>query len=222
MAYSKFKDDSPEQTIRKIKNIYLNKLGLSMDLKVSKRLDGIYSATLTDSKAMWNTCGKGTSDLYCAASAYGESVEHLCNFFAYEIANLSEEANTAYGFEKYPDEIERDLGDICTEIPDMLFDLRQAYSLVEKKEISDGELIKLWKKFLCRDQVPFVPYYSIKTGKYRNVPEHVIYYLCGSNGGGAGNTPEETIGHACDEILERYAKYNILGNCETRDAHSQS
>ena len=33
--------------------------------------------------------------------------------------------------------------------------------------------------------------------------------LCGSNGGGAGNTPAEAIGHGLDEICERYAKQQI-------------
>lgn len=209
MAYNKYKDDTPEQTIERIREIYQKKLGLEMDLKVNKRVDGIYSATLTDTSAMWNTCGKGTSDLFASASAFGESVEHLCIFFAYEIANLSDEANKACGFEKYPDEVMKDLSEMQTEFPDMILDLRQAYGLFDEKKTSDDELIKLWKKLLHREEVPFVPYYSVRTGQYKFVPENMIFYLCGSNGGGAGNTPEEAIGHACDEIMERYVKYNI-------------
>ena len=118
MKYSKYKDASPEETIKTIKKIYDEKLGLKLKLNVSKRIDGIFSATLTDIDAGWNTCGKGTSDLFCAASAYGESVEHLCNYFAYEITNLSKEANEAFGFEKYPDEVKKDLTYIYTEMPD--------------------------------------------------------------------------------------------------------
>lgn len=55
----------------------MKRLGLELELKINKRMDGIYSATLTDKDTMWNTCGKGTTDLFCAASAYGKSVEHL-------------------------------------------------------------------------------------------------------------------------------------------------
>ena len=209
MKYSKYKDASPEETIKTIKKIYDEKLVLKLKLNVSKRIDGIFSATLTDIDAGWNTCGKGTSDLFCAASAYGESVEHLCNYFAYEITNLSKEANEAFGFEKYPDEVKKDLTYIYTEMPDMLLDLRMAYGLVRNKMIPDEKIIELWKKFLHRDIVPFVPYYSIKTRKYKMVPENMIFYLCGSNGGAAGNTPEEAIGHACDEIIERYVKHKI-------------
>ena len=103
MGYSKYKDSAPEKTIDRIKKLYKERLGLELELSVKKRIEGIYSATLTDKKAMWNTCGKGTTELFCTASAYGESVEHLCNYFAYEIANLSQESNEAFGFEKYPD-----------------------------------------------------------------------------------------------------------------------
>lgn len=209
MGYSKYKDSAPEATIERIKKLYLEKLDLELKLDVSKRVDGIYSATLTDTDAMWNTCGKGTSDLFCSASAYGESVEHLCNYFAYEIANLSEEANRAYGFEKYPDEVVKDLSEIQTELPDMLSDLREAYTCTGSKSSSDNDILQLWKRFLKRDKIPFVPYYSVKTQQYKLVPENLVFYLCGSNGGGAGNTPEEAIGHACDEILERYVKHQI-------------
>lgn len=209
MGYSKYKDSTPEETVERIKYLYKTRLGLELELKINKRIDGIYSATLTDKAAMWNTCGKGTTDLFCAASAYGESVEHLCNYFAYEIANLTPDSNEAYGFEKYPDEKVMDLNAIVNELPDVLIDLREAYGLVSGKTTSDDDLIALWKKMLKRDSVPFVPYYSVKEGKYRYVPENMIFYLCGSNGGGAGNTPEEAIGHACDEIMERYVKYTI-------------
>jgi len=209
MAYSKYKDATPEATVERIKGIYKQRLGLELELKVAKRIDGIFSATLTDKSAMWNTCGKGTTEAFCSASAYGESVEHLCNYFAYEIANLANESERAYGFEKYPDEQIKDLSEIKNELPDMLHDMREAYGLVSGKKTSDEALIELWKKMLRRNDVPFVPYYSVKEKKYRLVPENMIFYLCGSNGGGAGNTPEEAIGHACDEIMERYVKYDI-------------
>jgi len=209
MSYSKFKDSAPEATVERIRQIYKDRLGLELELDVSKRLEDIYSATLADRQAMWNTSGKGTSEAFCAASAYGESVEHLCNYFAYEIANLSDEANAACGFEKYPDETLMDLACVKTECPAMLSDMHESYSLVSERKADDDTVIELWKEFLGRDRVPFVPYYSVRTGKYVNVPENMVFYLCGSNGGGAGNSPEEAIGHACDEILERYVKYSI-------------
>lgn len=212
MPYKKYKDALPEETVARIKKLYKEKLNLELHLSVSERLDGVYSATLTDKNGGWNTCGKGTTASYCAASAYGESVEHLCNYFAYEIANLTSEANKACGFEKYPDEVLKDLSDIRNDLPDMLLDLREAYRLSTGNTASDEHIIDLWKKFLQRSNIPFVPYYSLKNKCYKYVPENMIFYLCGSNGGGAGNTPEEAIGHACDEIMERYVKFNIYMN----------
>ncbi len=212
MIYEKYKDERPDVTVQNIKEIFKNTLGLEMELRVSERIEGIYSATLTDKKAFWNTSGKGTTEAFCAASAYGESIEHLCNYFAYDIDNLSKEAVSSYRFEKYPDETIKDLCEIEKEIPDMLLDIEAAYSMNGKEETSNEEMIKLWKKFLGRDKVPFVPYYSVKEGQYKKIPEDLVFYLCGSNGGGAGNTAEEAIGHACDEILERYVKYTIYMN----------
>lgn len=209
MSYDKYKDSSPEDTIERIDGLYRDKLGLHLKLVTSKRVEGVYSATLSDVEGMWNTCGKGTTELFCAASAFGESVEHLCNYFAYDTAILSEESNMAFDFEKYPDEELNDLSAIKECCPDMLLDMRQAYTYLEDKTISNDDLIQLWKKYLGREKVPFVPYYSVRQKQYVMVPETMMYYLCGSNGGAAGNTIEEAIGHACDEIMERFVKHTI-------------
>ena len=45
MGYSKYKDSTPEETIEKIKHLYKIHLGLELELKINKRIDGIYSAT---------------------------------------------------------------------------------------------------------------------------------------------------------------------------------
>lgn len=209
MSYNKFKDRDPYDTIQIIQKIYKEKLNLELDLSVHERVNGIYSATLSDRNAKWNTCGKGTTEAYCSASAYGESIEHLCNYFAYDITNLSAEANSAYGFEKYPDEIVKSIEELYNECSDVILDLQEAYQLSANIVPKAQDVINLWKDFLERESIPFVPYYSIKTKRYVNIPESIIYYLCGSNGGGAGNTPQEAIGHACDEILERYVKFVI-------------
>ena len=41
MKYSKYKDASPEETIKTIKKIYDEKLGLKLKLNVSKRMESI-------------------------------------------------------------------------------------------------------------------------------------------------------------------------------------
>lgn len=221
MAYEKYKDAIPEDTIARIQRIYQEKLDLTLDLCLSKRSDNIYSATLSDRRAHWNTCGKGTTDLFCSASAYGESMEHICNYFAYDLSVLSEEAKHSNNFERYPDEVLLPVSTLANN-PDMMLDIRQAYGRLNKKNISDDDLLKLWSEFLGRETTPFVPYYSVKSGSFRLIPDELVFFLCGSNGGGAGNTPEEAIGHGCDEILERFVKYEIYSKQLTPPAIPRS
>lgn len=209
MMYKKYKDAKPESTVNKIINMLEAKLNIKMSLKITERANGIFSGILYDPKAMWNTSGKGTTEEYCAASAYGEAVEHLCNFFAYETAILSKEAIEALGFEKDPNESIMDVNELSNESSDVLLDLHESYSLLTGRVASDNDLIMLWKNFLNRESIPFVPYYSVKSKRFKLIPHDIVFYLCGSNGGGAGNSPEEAIGHACDEILERFVKFSI-------------
>ena len=70
MSYSKHKDAPPEQSVAMAKIIFDN-LGIKPDIEVTERLRGVFSSTLTDRAGSWVTCGKGTTEEYCLASAYG-------------------------------------------------------------------------------------------------------------------------------------------------------
>lgn len=67
-------------------------------------------------------------------------------------------------------------------------------------------------RYFCQDE-DFNTAHSLAT-LMDQVGQHqgniVIIRLCGTNGGGCGNTPEEAIGHALDEIIERWCKYTIF------------
>ena len=67
VAYNKFKDALPEDTIMRIRSIY-RKLGVSLKCNTEEKVRGIFSATVTDTVNGWNTCGKGTTAAYCQAS----------------------------------------------------------------------------------------------------------------------------------------------------------
>lgn len=57
MAYSKYKDAPPEETIKRIKECF-SKVGIDLKHKVSKRMDGIYSSVVFDDKDGWSTARK--------------------------------------------------------------------------------------------------------------------------------------------------------------------
>lgn len=209
MTYSKHKDASPQDTVRLIRNAF-DALDVDLKLHLDKRVDGIFSATLADSRHGWNTSGKGTSPDFCTASAYGEAIEHFCNYFAYDLECVSATANDHLGFSRYHDEQQLSLADIPAIAPDVYADMLDSHALgADDAEVEEAEVIGVWTSLLGEGPVPFVPYYSVRRKAQVLLPDVVVSHLCGSNGGGAGNTPEEAIGHGLDEILERYAKYRI-------------
>lgn len=208
MAYSKYKDALPQTTIQKAKNI-LDELGIHYELNVSKRMDGIYSSYLVDMNGKWSTCGKGTDEAYCTASALGEAIEHLCNYTAYPMMNLSEEACQYGGFDHYPDEITIPIQQLPEKAPEIFDDLRKSYALANGYHAPDGVLCELLKSFFGKEKLTCIPFYSLKKRDICYLPELLLYNLCGSNGGGAGNSPQEAIGHGLDEITERYVKEKV-------------
>lgn len=206
--YNKFKDALPEDTIMHIRKIH-QKLNLLLECQVVEKVNGVFSATLSDKINGWNTCGKGTTSAYCQASAYGESIEHLCSYFAYDTLSLPNEAHEYLGFLRYPDEQKVAIEDIPLLSPDVYQDMVDAYCRTGNSIPSQSKIIEVWKRFLGHSSTTVVPYYSVRQKKIVYLPDVIIANLCGSNGGGAGNTPAEAIGHALDEISERYAKFQI-------------
>ena len=203
--YNKFKDDTPINTVNRIKGIYKS-LNLSMNYTIEKHIDGVYSSYLYDINGNWNTAGKGTTGEFCLASAYGESIEHLCNHFAFDISKTSKRAKEHEGFLRYYDEVMLPVEQIKNIAPCVFDDMCNCYGKDEAWE----NIADVWKSILSSEQTPFVPYFNISRMKVELLPEAVLSKLCGSNGGGSGNTPEEAIGHALDEAIERYVKYQIV------------
>lgn len=207
MAYSKYKDLPPEVTIQKIKECFKT-IGINLEERIIKRLDGIYSCTIIDNQNGWTAAGKGTTPEFCLASGYAEAMEHFCNYCAYDTALLYPDSKNFLGFQRYPDEKMVDMNMLSSINPMVLTDIKTAFELEGDTYINDLASAA-WKEFLKTDTFSLVPYYSVKDNTIVHLPESIIGKLCGSTGGGAGNTPEEAIGHALDEIGERYVKYII-------------
>lgn len=208
MSYNKHKDALPEDTIHNVKTI-LSSLGIEFTLETEKRMDGIYSSVLTDINAGWLTCGKGTNKTFCEASACGEAIEHLANYTAYDVSQLSEEAANWGDFSFYPDEVTVPVMELPSICPDLFQDMRESYRAAAGTDGSDEEIVSLLIEYFGSKSIPCLPFYSVKRDKTVLLPNMLLSNLCGSNGGGAGNTAAEAIGHGLDEIAERYAKEQI-------------
>ena len=101
--YSKHKDALPEDTIRRIQNIF-RELDINPSISVLQNAGGIYSAIMEDKANGWHVNGKGTTKEYCLASAYGEFMERLQNMFLLPTERISREAMKYGGFLLFPDE----------------------------------------------------------------------------------------------------------------------
>lgn len=207
MSYCKYKDAPPEVTINKIKECFRS-IGIELEERVVMRMEGIFSSTILDRNTGWAAAGKGTNELYCLASGYAEAMEHFCNYCAYDLSILDEDAQKYLGFYRYPDERRIAITNFDKINSGLRGDIEAAFTL-EGDSFSEEKAIEAWSSFLENEEISLVPYYSVKNKKVEYLPEAVLGKLCGSTGGGAGNTPEEAIGHALDEISERYAKYVI-------------
>lgn len=210
--YSKHKDTLPEQTIQRIRTI-LQELEIEPTIKLLKNTKDIYSAYLVDHKHGWHVNGKGTTETYCMASAYGESMERLQ---AYYIYSRPEHQNPEPGdeFMLYPDEKIRDTAHCKSDYPFIYEELRAAYALEQNRnvaEISDAELDAFLPEFFTNSAVS-VPYYGLAEDEIVYLPEQMISSLCGSNGLSAGNTSYEALNQGISEILERHVKRHIFQN----------
>ena len=183
---------------------------LDLVCQTERHVDGVYTSYLTDPQCHWRTAGKGTTAAYCEASAYGEAMEHLSTHYAFNISTASETARKYGGFYRYPDEKVYPLESIPELSPAVMEDLREPYLRAGRKPPEKIGLLSLWKRILGSNTTSFVPFYHVNEGKQVLLPDQVLAKLCGTNGGGCGNTPEEAIGHALDEIVERGCKYVIF------------
>ena len=78
---SKYKDDTPVATVKRIKDI-LNKLGIKTSEKYySPGINGLFSCRITIRGTEIGQNGKGTTPEYALASGYAEFIERLSTGF---------------------------------------------------------------------------------------------------------------------------------------------
>ena len=176
MVLNRYKDALPADTIRYIKDI-ISSLGVVPDVRITERVKGIYSATITDKINGWTTSGKGTTEEYCLASGYGEMIEHLCSYFAYDPSRLSKEAKDHLGFLRYPDEKTIRISEIPEQFPEVFADMKAAYCQSGREPENKRCVITVWETFLGSKTTNITPYYSVKEDRVVYLPEAIIGIL---------------------------------------------
>jgi len=221
-----YKDDHPENTITKIRNI-LNNLGIFLKEHYSAH-DKLHACRveivnhgLNDLKKGIGTNGKGTSVTYAFASAYAEFMERIQNHLILH--------NSYHATRKYVDAKNNQLFSKLLEEKNAVLDF---YMDPNEKIIKSEEFIESQSDFMAEllfpkdiskikeiiinklhlDDLVCVPFFDEKVHKTVYLPIDLLIYTCGSNGMCAGNTPEEAIIQGICEIFERYAIKQVNQN----------
>jgi ribosomal protein S12 methylthiotransferase accessory factor len=207
----KYKAETPERTITKVRSILCDKLGILLEEEDFKSEGGFYSTRVRIgnqnlSNMDYGTNGKGMTFPYALASAHGEFMERLENQaiilsrdFAYKDSSFVK-SNDRYlsflkknqvllEFQYAPDEEYIDI------TPENIVDVFKDIFVPDKEN--------LYTRFQGK-RIAMLPFYNLTKGTIVKLPYEFIFLNCTSNGMCAGNTPKEAIIQGLSEIIERY------------------
>lgn len=208
MSSRPYKEDSPINTINKIRNLLYNIDVNPFEQRWANPYGGIYSMRLDLGKDYnnWGTNGKGLTQEYCLASAYGEFIERLQNnmFFCLKPRIFYDRLKEKYGFAFAKDE-EYLTYEEFSEIPDSIYnDIIEPY-LPREQSCQYFDSIRNWNSNYCLA----LPFKEINTENVVKIPYIFLYQALGSNGMSAGNTLDEAKFQGLCEVAERAAVANI-------------
>lgn len=190
------KDASLEESITRMKEV-LASVGCETTLSQEKHpLDHCYSVNLASVEVPNHiySNGKGVVSDASIASAFGEYIERLQtnnSFSDFYLGNRKQ----------YPDEIVFEFGGGY-----LNDELRILYD--PDGELQEQDLVDYNSDF--EDKIVALPFTKQSDGDTVYFPLGILSNLYVSNGLATGNTPEEAHVQALSEILERYAKMEII------------
>lgn len=212
MKYNIFKDKRTVDTVKKIKKILKNKLGLPLSetLFFNKEVSYIQPFSLrVNVPDFFNigTNGKGTSLDNAKASGYAEFLERLQNQTF--ISGISDEFLFA------PDEIiQEDISEIKNNI---FFSYFKDFKLIEQlnkiaNNLVDNSNLHKNRIKLTENNLFLLPFFNIKNKEVYNLPYKIIRLLQLTTGMASGNTKEEALVQGLSEICERYVLKEMFIN----------
>lgn len=215
----KYKNDSPENTVLKIRKI-LDVLNIvTYEKEFANPYENYYSTRLQliDTQGRFGQNGKGTSLEYCLASAYAELMERIENGFFLGATNISlpflNILHKKYGFYFFPDEKTISYDEFLELPSEFLEDIFSGTTGIERNEL----LRKYYERIQDNGNkgVISVPFYDCLNHKTVYLPYNFLYALTGSNGMAAGNNTSEGVFQGMCEILERYAGTSVFNEMLT-------
>ena len=192
------KESPLEVSIAKMKTVLVN-VGCETTFSSEKHpLQNCYSVNLASHEAPRHiySNGKGIISQASMASAFGEYIERLqTNNFFIDFHLPSRKY--------YPDEVAFEFGgEYLNE------ELLKIYN--PHAELSDEDLVDFNSDY--EDKIVALPFMKHSNKEQVYIPLNILSNLYLSNGLATGNTPKEAQVQALSEILERYAKIEIIKN----------
>ncbi len=199
-----FKDDSPLNTVDKIKNA-LNSNGMETEeLWEETKVPYCYALKVKIKGLNFTTSGKGLSPEYALASAYGEMIERV------QLGFLGKRATQKDG--SYSMNDSQDVKVSLKQLLDGKMDIYQKMSerLLEwnGKQLSAKDILLQYVD--KQENVSVTPFINLMDGKKVYIPSAMRKAMYTSNGCAAGNTMEEAIVQALSEIVERFYRLRII------------
>ena len=207
-----FKTDEYKNTINRIINGFKQ---INMELKFNDWCKNpkvsCYSCKLDIKDLNVYSFGKGTTKKQAMASALGEMVERFSSNLTFKNFENKYNGDNGFsekfnGFRNYNNmsgyEYKREDKILGEKL--QIERLFQRYTFLNKKiydEIRDLEISKHW-----------ITGHSLVSAKEVKIPIKIIRHISGTNGLASGNTIEEAIVQASEEVFERYASIEIIKN----------
>lgn len=208
-SYEKYKECSPEETVRKIQGI-LNHIGLISSVEWTKNeYEGAYSNRVTLYPTSLGSNGKGTDAMYALASGFAELMERIENGMLVAMRE-SQELAEAYGFFVAPDEKKLPVENIIKQD-----DYVTNYMFQQFRKEHFEDRIKLLRELSyytegCFEESRCIPFADFHANRIVYLPVHLLLYFYGTNGMAAGNTMEEALVQGLSEIFERYVNKAVI------------
>lgn len=196
------KERHPLQTIKKIENILLD-LGVLVKTIWYEPAEGVFSVHLKINGTDFYTNGKGSSEEFALASAYGELMERLQNLVPYRFSKF-------FDFYDIDNEFKVDVKEQVTNRVDDEEEQKKYFRKIFLKDEYEN-YIMAWNDVYAKKKVISQLYRNINNEKdIISIPEIVFATYYGSNGMASGNTYAEAFVQAMSEIFERYAVKKII------------
>lgn len=195
--YIKYKDRSPEQTVKMARSI-LSQWGVIIKEEWHDSEVDLHSVTLHIEGTDFFTNGKGTDKAYTLASAYGEMMERIQNLSFFRLNGTSALRD------------DNDYGNDDTLLNPSEDTFEQHINTWLKKNTGTSNCSSLIKPMydfckIMNQQIRYCRFKNYKNNKDELlIPMPIIDLYYGTNGMVAGNTSSEALVQGISELLERY------------------